>query len=153
MWKFYTTDTKVDYNLFEEVFEWYLRTPEILRSSWEFEDDKKQFIEDLGNGMNFAGEQDDLFCAMVHGQEKEPGVIEGHLFCASKTGVDFLTALITYSKNQALTRYVSVLTQTPIKHKTMLEINRRAGFIDTGIRSWSGVYRGRLLEIQHNIAQ
>jgi hypothetical protein len=151
MWEFYTTTTK-DNKYFDEVFEWYQSTPRLLKECWQFEEDKNQFVIDLKKGLNFVGIKDGIFTAMVHGAPKSEDIIEGHLFCLPGTDIDFVTMLVTYSKNQGLLKYKTILTQTAVKHKTMLEINKRAGFLDTGYRSWGAVHKGQLIEIQHNIA-
>lgn len=151
-WLFKTLD-KPTLKYFEECFLWYQDTPEILRVNWGFEDNVDNFIRDLKKGMNFLGFKDNIFIAMVHGEPKSQSTIEGHLFCLPETDLDFLTALVTFSKSEALKKYRNVVTQTIVRHKSMLEINYRAGFIDMGLRSWGQApYRGRLLEIQHNLA-
>lgn len=152
MWEFSTLQEKVWYSEYEEVFEWYLETPSILRANWQFEDDKLKFVEDLENGMNFVAKKDGIFVAMVHGQPKSTEIIEGHLFCLPGTCPELLTAFVTYAKTEALKKYKVVTTQTPTKHRGMLKLNERAGFMDSGYRSWNTVYRGKLLTIQHNLA-
>lgn len=154
MWKFYTINNQyINPCYLETVWTWYQGSAPLLKSNWMFEDDKEKFIADVKKGMNFAGLNNDIFVAMVHGEEKAPGIIEGHLFAQPKTEIDFLAALVTFSKHKALEKYHTVLTQTPTKHKTMLDINYRAGFIDTGIKSWHALHKGQLVEVQHNIAQ
>lgn len=151
MWTFRKLEV-TEYNLMEEAFEWYQSTPNILKVSWEWEDDLGRFIQDLEAGDNYVGYVNNVYSAMIHGQPKGLGVVEGHLFCLPGLEIDFIVAMVTYAKVTALKKYDKVLTATPVKHKTMLEINRRAGFIDTGVRGWNSVYRGKLLELQYNLA-
>lgn len=153
MWKYYQVNNYyISSNFLYTCYDWYQESAGILKANWAFEEDRQQFIKDLKKGMNFVGLEDDIFVAMVHGEEKEPDVIEGHLFAKPGTNKDFLAALITFSKHEALKRYKTVLTQTPSRHKGMLDLNYRAGFLDTGIRSWNCVYKNQLVEVQHNIA-
>lgn len=152
MWLFKSLPAREMSSFYQEVYHWYLESPEILKTNWQLETDELQFVKDLQNGMNFIGEKDGIFVAMVHGEPKTDKIIEGHLFCLPGVPVDFLISLITFAKHKALEKYELVTTQTPIKHKGMLIINKRAGFLDSGIRSWNGVYKGQLLEIQHNMA-
>lgn len=139
-------------DLLQKVYRWYELTPEVLKVNWQFDDNFENFSRDLKKGETYLGKKDGILTAMVYGDPKTTDIVEGHLFCAPNSDIDFLTMMVTYAKAQALTKYKTVLTQTIVKHKTMLEINRRSGFVDTGYRSWSGVYRGQLLEVQHNIA-
>lgn len=151
-WKFLHLENEWAYNYFDIAFSWYLATPKLLKEIWKMEDDRAQFVEDLSKGMNFAGFLNGKFVAMIHGEPKSEEIIEGHLFCQRKVNIDFLVALVMFSKNIALTKYNRVITATSTKHKTMLEITKRAGFLDTGVRSWDAIHKGQLLEVQYNIA-
>lgn len=153
MWDFEHIDNETSQEYFETAFEWYQKTPKILKSNWQFVEEKEEFIADLKKGYNYVGKIGGEFVGMVHGEIRQEGIIEGHLFCYPRTDLDFLTALIIFSKQVSLRYFHTVLIQVLAKHKTMGKIIQQAGFVDTGIRSWGTVYKGQLLEVVHSVAQ
>ena len=148
-WTFREGATKTE---LEIAFWWYDGMVKFLKTndSWQ-KQDLGEFIRQLESNVLYTGFIDGVFSGLVQGEEKSKDVVEGHLF-TNVDDLDFLTMLITYAKNRALTKYQYVVTQTPVKHKTMLGLNLRAGFYDSAIKSWSSVHKGRLVTIQHNIA-
>lgn len=148
-WEFFTLNEKNGSKFISQAYNWYQETPGFLRSYSEFDDDKRNFAKDLTNGSLFVGLLDGVFSGMVYGEVKTPDIIEGHLFCPTKADVDFITSLVIYAKTESLKTYKFVVTHILKRHRILHEIMRRSGFIDTGMRSWMGVYRNQLMEVHY----
>lgn len=126
---------------------WYLRTPSFVRSISTFLDEREEFIKELSGTENYSGIIGNEIKGVVHGEQKTIEIVEGHLFCSNDVDIDFVTALVIYSKSQALKTYKIVLTTVLTKHKFLHEVMKRAGFIDTKMRAIQGVHKGKLMEV------
>lgn len=145
-WTFYQLDKNIATDFYKQAYNWYQRTPNFLRAFSEFDDNEDQFILDLKKGLIFIGEVDGVFKGMVYGEPKTKDAVEGHLFCDLDSSEDFVVALVTFAKNESLVAYKYVVTHVLRRHKFLHKLMLRSGFIDTGMRSWSAVYKNSLLE-------
>lgn len=103
MWKFQTfwqNDPVIS-----TAFRWYQKSPGFVRNIATFVDTEDEFIKELSGSINFYGTIDGEILGVVHGEQKTPEIVEGHLFCSKSVDLDFATALVTYSKNEALKHY------------------------------------------------
>lgn len=125
---------------------WYHETPEFLRSYTKSYKSQEEFNNDIGNSMLFMGLIDGELHGVVHGEEKTENTVEGHLFCKKNSEIGFIISLVSFARRAALGKYDKVITNILSKHKTLHEVMRYSGFIDTGIRSWPTVYKDRLME-------
>lgn len=152
MWNFYTPEAGIRYNYFLTAHEWFLRLPGFLRSYSDFNDNFDYFADNLAAGMIFIGTIDGVFSGMVYGEHKDEKTVEGHLFCKKHADIDFVSALVTYSKRSALEKYEKVITHVLDKHKVLHCVMARSGFVDTGIRSFPSTYNGEFLESKFYVA-
>jgi len=148
-WEFFTLDEKNSAEYISQAYNWYKRTPGFLRSYSEFDENIQNFKQDLLNGRLFVGILDGVFSGMVYGEIKTENIIEGHLFCPPKTSEDFIIALITYAKSESLKTYDFVVTHILKKHRFLHRVMVKSGFVDTGMKSWMGVYRNKLMEVNY----
>lgn len=138
---------------YSQVFEWYSALPKIFRSFSIFKsDEKEEFVRSLLEGRNYSGEINGKLKCFIHGEIKDTITIEGHLFCEPKLDLDWVCNMVTYAKHEALKEFKYVTTQVITKHPTLHTVMKRSGFLDTGLKSYSQVYKGQLLEVTHYIA-
>lgn len=147
MWYFGEVQKNINQFYYDQAYNWYQRSPGFLREFCEFDNDKTQFIEDLRQGRLFVGENDDVCKGLIYGEPKTSEVIAGHLFCGNDVDEDFVTNLVTYAKNESLKSYKYVVTHVLRRHRFLHKVMYRSGFIDTGMRAWSTVYKNSLLEV------
>lgn len=100
-----------------QAHKWYMKTPPFLRSISQCIETEKEFIDELSGSINFSGIIDNRLKGVVHGEEKSKTVIEGHLFCSADVDLDFVTALVTYSKIETLKKYQAVVTMISTRHR------------------------------------
>ena len=141
MWHFEMTTSR---SLLREAFDWHMRTPKWLRMGGYTE--AGEFVHGLSQGVNYAGYIDGQFAGLIHGEHRDDETVEGHCYVGPKVDNDFVTALISFAKREALKTYQKVVVEIPVKHRTMNGLILRAGFFDLGLHKWKGVVRGRLFE-------
>lgn len=147
MWHFETSQDNL-----EQTADWYAAMPGFLKTTGGAFSTREGLLESLQVGENYKGFIDGKLSAAVHGDWRGSGVIEGHLFAASDVDIDFVAAMVTYAKIEALKKAEKVITQIPTKHKILHIVMQRSGFIDTGLFCWQSVYKGDLLEQKFYIA-
>lgn len=146
-WYFTEVQKNISQFYCEQAYNWYQRTPGFIRAFAEFDDNKDHFIADLKKGSLFVGEDEDVCKGIIYGEPKTPDIVAGHLFCGNDVDEDFVTNLVTFAKNESLKSYKYVVTHVLRRHKFLHKIMYRSGFIDTGMRAWSTVYKNSLLEV------
>lgn len=135
------------------AFEWHCRTPSFLRISCGYTfTDKELFVNTLAKGLNWIGYEDGQPKALVYGEITSDTAIQGHLYNVKHTNINFLTATITFAKQEALKQFESVGVEIPTKHRTLHGLILRAGFFDLGLHKYKGIIHGKLFESSHYIA-
>lgn len=145
-WEFYKTDSREN---IEQAYGWYQQMPEFLKTFGKPYKDKLDFVEGLleqGN-FNFVGLVENEIKAVVHAEAKNSDVVEGHLFCAKDCSLEFLSSAVSFARQECLLEYKTVVCHVLKKHKMLHSIMLRSGFLDSGLRGWQHIYRGKLMEV------
>jgi hypothetical protein len=142
--------------VFKEAFRWYREVPGFLRHLQDIRgrhDDEEEFAESMRSGLNYLASLNGVPKALVHGEIHDDGTVEGHLMCAPDANLDLVAATITFAKMKTLEGYPIIVSHVLRRHKTLVEAIQRAGFKDSGMRAFQGVYRGRPQEILYFVAE
>lgn len=134
MWSF---KTATDTTYFEKTWTWHDALPRLLKEPCGFKT-KDEFVTSLTKGVNYLGFNNGKFSAMVFGDDVGNETVEGHLYCPRQSDLDFLTAMITFAKNEALKQFQRVIVEIPPHHRTLHGLVLRAGFFDTGLFKMPG---------------
>lgn len=89
-------------------------------------------------GEKYVGFNDGRFAAMVYGEPTHNNTVEGHLYCPRGSDIDFLAAMVTFAKKEALKKFQRVIVEIPPHHRTLHGLVLRAGFFDTGLFKMPG---------------
>lgn len=149
MWNFQNTKN-IDH--LRQAWAWHQRTPRFLRQNCGYGESEDLFVSDLSKGLNWVGHEDGVFKALVYGEVRSETEIEGHLYCQKHTNIDFLTAIITFAKKEALKQYDKVVVEIPVKHRILHGLILRAGFFDTGMHKYKGLIHNQLFESSFYLA-
>ena len=153
-WSFRTLE--VDDPLFETAYRWYEEVPGFLRQLQELRgrhDSFEDFVENINTGLNYVGEADGVPKAFVHGEIHDDGTVEGHLMCEAGADLDLVAMTVTYAKAETLKKHRLIVCHVLRRHKSLVEVVRRAGFTDSGMRAFQGVYRGKLQEVLYFVSE
>ena len=152
MWRIH--EVKDDWEFFKDAYQWYLAVPGFLKALQDFRQaqDQDEFFESLKIGRTFRGDEDGVPKVLIHAEEHRPGWYEGHLMCPDTAGPDLITAVINFARVELMKQPCTIVCHVLRKHRILAHMVERAGFKDSGLRAWQGVYRGRPQEVVYYIA-
>jgi hypothetical protein len=152
MWEI--REVKDDVEFFRQAYQWYRAVPGFLKALQDLKGahDEGDFIESLKEGRMFRGDEDGVPMVLVHAESHGPGRHEGHLMCDETAGPDLITAVISFARVELMKDSCAIVCHVARKHRALVHTVERAGFKDSGLRAWQGVYRGHPQEIVYYVA-
>ena len=138
-----------------EAFEWYQRSPGFLKAMWEsyLPTELEGFRKSLKTGLSFSLYDGYQHVVLAHTEDRGGGAAEGHMFCAPNADEDQIIAAIRYARRETLKSYEQIVCCIHRKHQLLHRILPQCGFVDTGFRSWRGVYRGAPVECLYYLSR
>jgi hypothetical protein len=138
-----------------EAFDWYLRAPGFLKAMWMpyISEDRDQFVKSLNSGLSFSLYDGYQHKVLAHTEDRGGGAAEGHMFCAPDADEDQIVATLRYAKKETLKSFQQIICCIHRKHLMLHKVLPMCGFVDTGYRSWRGVYRGAPIEILYYLSR
>jgi hypothetical protein len=152
MWEI--REVKDDVDFFKLAYQWYLAVPGFLKALQDLRQaqSEEEFLESLKEGRAFRGDEDGVPKVLVHAEYHGPGRYEGHLMCPDTAGPDLIAAVICYARVELMKEPCVIVCHVLRKHRARANMVMRAGFVDSGLRAWQGVYRGHPQEIVYYVA-
>lgn len=139
------------------MFKWHTEYPKVLlefASNDKHSQSFKSFKESILSGINHVLLVNQVPKLVVHAEIKDSSTVEGHVFaCKNTSSSEIASAILIAKENIFNLGYSSVVCYVLNRHKKLASILKQTGFLDSGLRAMTGVYKNRILESTIFVAQ